>query len=303
MKTDKYKRIELYLWWKCNQKCFFCVEMPIMEKHWNHIISNEEIMAKLLYFRKQWYNHVTFLWGEPTIQKNYLFALKIAKKLWYTVLVTTNALLYQFEDFSKNTLFYIDELILSIPCVHSDIQKQITQTKNIIDYNKVFENIKKYWKWTFIKINTVIHKKNIHHLESIFILMKKYHIKEISITYPEAQANYYGVDFVLKNTLLSYKEINFINFLDLSKKYDTIVKLVDIPLCVLGDICVYMSDDWKYGNRLKIDQNSFRYDRNTSLPRSRIHINKCRWCKYLFICWGVHETYIKIFWDSEINKI
>lgn len=302
MKTNKYKRLELYLWWKCNQKCFFCVEMPIMVKHWDHVISNEEMFVKLVSFRKKWYNHVTFLWWEPTIQKNYLFSIKLAKQLWYKVLVTTNALMYQYEKFSKKTLKYIDDLIISIPCIDSDLQKIITDTKNSVDFDKVFTNIRKYWDWNLLKINTVIHKKNINHLELIFKIMNLYKIKEISLTYPEPQENFYWTDFLKENTLLKYSEINLLNILHLAKKYYIIIKIVDIPFCIIWEDNIKLTDDFDYSTRLKIDQDLIKQDRNTKLPRSRILIPKCSWCKYSNVCWGIHKSYIDIFWDSEIIK-
>lgn len=30
----EYKRLEIYVWWTCNQKCTYCMEFPNMEKAW-----------------------------------------------------------------------------------------------------------------------------------------------------------------------------------------------------------------------------------------------------------------------------
>ena len=86
----EYKRLEIYVWWTCNQKCTYCMEFQNMEKSWDKKVSKYEILKKLIKYKKSWYNHVTYLWWEPFIQPVFLEALKLWKKLWYTILVTTN---------------------------------------------------------------------------------------------------------------------------------------------------------------------------------------------------------------------
>ena len=103
-----YKRLEMYLWWTCNNKCIFCVEMKTMEKMWKTKVTEAEIFKKLIKYKQKWYNHVTYLWWEPFIQQNFLFALKIWKKLWYTIMVTTNWSMIQYEKIAKKYLPYID---------------------------------------------------------------------------------------------------------------------------------------------------------------------------------------------------
>jgi wyosine [tRNA(Phe)-imidazoG37] synthetase (radical SAM superfamily) len=69
----------------------------------------------------------------------------LAKKLGYTVMVTTNASIIQFESKSKEYLPTIDQLIISIPIINEQKQLLINGTKGVINFDKVFENIRKYW--------------------------------------------------------------------------------------------------------------------------------------------------------------
>ena len=172
-----YKRLEMYLWWTCNNKCLFCIEMKTMEKMWNKIITNSEVLKTLIKYKKQWYNHVTYLGGEPFIQKNFWFALKVWKKLWYTIMVTTNWNLIQFDNIAKKRLPYIDDLIISIPIIDKKLQPIINNTKAIIDFDDVFINIKKYWKWKFLKVNTVLNPLNIDYIYDIVKFLIKYDVK------------------------------------------------------------------------------------------------------------------------------
>jgi wyosine [tRNA(Phe)-imidazoG37] synthetase (radical SAM superfamily) len=40
---------------------------------------------------------------------------------------------------------YIDELILSVEAIDKELQQEISRTKVYVKWDKVFENIKKYW--------------------------------------------------------------------------------------------------------------------------------------------------------------
>ena len=186
-----YKRIEIYVWYTCNHKCTYCMEYANMERLWNEKITKYDILKKLIKYKKIWYNHVTFLWWEPFIQPNFLDSLKLWKKMRYTILVTTNCTTLHIDFQAKKLLFYIDELILSFQAKNIDLQKKISRTNVYVRWEKVFENIKKYWKWKFLKVNIVITKDNLDELFEIVRYLNKKNIKNISITYPDLDILYF----------------------------------------------------------------------------------------------------------------
>ena len=307
-----YKRLEIYLGWKCNYKCIFCIERPFIDKNFNKEISNKEILWKLLKYKKLWYNHVTFLWWEPFIQENFLFSLKVAKKLGYIILVTTNWVILPFGDKSKLYLPYIDELIISIPIIDKKLQPIINWVKNIIDFDKVFKNIKKYWNWNFLKINTVLNKYNYNAkiLLWILIFLEKYKeiILEISFTYPDIDYWYYNEEYCMEILAIKYNEIKK-EFLKLEKvhKFKSMIlyKIIDLPFCFLpSEKYIKLSDDYNYQKRTKIND-EWKILRNWVfwIPRRRSQVIKCKWCKYLDICWWPSSDYVKLYWDSEIKII
>jgi len=304
---SKYKRLELYLWWKCNQRCIFCIEWINIEKYSQKKISNSEILKKLIKYKKIWFNHVTFLWWEPFIQENFLFSLKSAHKLWYTILVTTNWTVIQNENLSKKYLTYIDQLIISINAINKKSQNIISWISKNINYSKIFNNIKKHWKWNFLKINTIVNKINLNKLNTIsnFIIENKNIIDEISYTYPEILTWYYSKNHIENNILTTYtqwfnkikKEIPLLNNNWIN------IKIVDYPFCILKELkYIKITDDYCYDNRIKINDEEKLEDREKILPRRRKHIDKCKWCKYIDTCWWPLIEYIDIIWDKEINK-
>lgn len=308
---SNYKRLELYVWWKCNYKCVFCVEKEKIDKYFSKNISESEMLKMLLKYRKLGYNHVTFLWWEPFIQSNFLFSLKIARKLWYKILVTTNWVLLPYEEKAKIFLQYIDELIISIPIIDKKLQPVINWVKNIIDFEKVFENIRKYWKWNFLKINTVLNKYNYNKLNSISIFLLNYRdiVSEISFTYPELNRTAHSEYNLLKKVAWKYSE--FISYVEgeidfLSKNW-IIWKVVDFPFCTLKDKkYIKFTDDLNFQERKKINNKWIEKNVWEHLfwkPRIRRNIDKCIWCNYNNICWWPSNDYLYFFWDEEIKII
>lgn len=304
-----YKRLELYVGWKCNYKCIFCIEREKIDKYSDRVISESELFSYLFHHRKEGYDHVTFLGGEPTIQPNFLFALKLAKKLGYTVLVTTNAVTLPVEKISERFLPHIDQLLLSVPIIDSELQPIINGVKNIIDFDRVFENIRKYWTGDFLKINTVINGLNYDKLHTIseYLVSHRDIVTEVSFTYPELNNDYYSTEHLREFVWLPYSKI--IGFIRDEADYLTnnwiSVKIVDMPFCVMGDEYVDLSDDISYQKRKKINNEWIvkEVGEHDFRPRQRYHVIKCRWCRYTDSCWGPSKMYVELYGDSEIHPI
>jgi len=320
----EYKRLEIYLGWTCNHKCIFCVEMPTMVKMWNKKITNLEILKKLIKYKKQWYNHVTYLWWEPFIQANFEFALKMWKKLWYTIMVTTNSNTIQIDKIAKKYLPLIDQLVISIPIIDKKVQPIINDTKVIIDFDNVFINIKKYWKWNFLKVNTVLNPLNINHLESIVDFLHKYEVKELSFTYPDIYSSFYSKDYITNKIALPYNLVVEKIKIPVEKalSYNIRLKITDIPFCFLPDKSwIKYTDDFDYQWRTKVMYNEKEYKRDSSSDRikdindlinktkkaetlnsrMRKYTNECSKCKYLWLCWWIAECYDEIYPWVKLN--
>jgi len=306
----KKKRIEIYLWWTCNQKCTYCVEYSTMVENWNKKIDKYEILKKLLKYKKLWYNHVTFLWWEPFIQVVFLDALKIAKKLWYIILVTTNSTTLQIKEQAEKYLPYIDELIISVQALSPKLQKQISRVNVYINWELVFENISNFWNWSFLKANIVITKDNLYELLNITKYLFKKWIFNISLSYPDIELWFYDKLHIINKIAPKYTECRdvikqIINYSDLN---NINLKLADIPLCIFVweniDYLAQLSDDYNYENRLKInsiEEEQFRWI--VKKVRDRSYISNCDICEYKNYCSWPWEEYIEIYWGDEINSI
>lgn len=321
-----YKRIEIYVWWTCNQKCTYCMEFPNMERQWTKRVTKYEILKYLIKYKKEWYNHVTLLWWEPFIQPVFLDALKLWKKLGFTILVTTNATTLHLEKEAKKYLPYIDELILSVEAIDIDLQQKISRTKVYVRWDDVFENINKFWKWSYFKWNIVITKDNLPELFELVKYIYKKWIKDIAITYPDLDLRYYWKNHLLDKVAPNYTESisEVIKIDEFAENNKINLKIVDFPFCIFPkdkiENFIKKTDEFDYWNRLKIWDDLIEYewpeleenedmpevkeiDRSVIIPRQRMHINKCEPCKYKEICWWPAVNYKVLYWYKEINPI
>lgn len=309
-----YKRLEIYVWWTCNQKCTYCIEYDNMQKAWTKKVSKLDILKKLLKYKLEWYNHVTYLWGEPFIQWVFGDALKLAKKLWYTTLVTTNATTLHIDSQAQKFLPYIDELFLSVEALKIEDQQKISRTKNYVHWEWVFENIKKYWNWKMLKANIVITKDNLNYIKDIVFYLNEKQVKNISITYPDIALWFYTKNHVLNYIAPKYNEcfLKIEKTILFCKENNINLKIVDFPFCIFPiekkEHYIKLTDDFDYQTRIKISHEEEVVDRwNLSkmiqMPRKRFKIKKCISCFYNKICWWPSIYYENLYWLDEINPI
>ena len=183
----------------------------------------------------------------------------------------------------------------------------------MVDWEKVFDNIKKYWKWKYFKANIVITKDNLKGLFKIVKYIGEKGMKNIAITYPDIDELYYWEKHIKEFVMPTYKDS--IKEIILIEKfcYNNInLKIVDFPFCVFPkenlDEFILKTDDFDYWTRLKISNTWEQLDRkelnlNNEIPREREHCEKCNDCKYYKICWWISRYYKKYFWLKEINPI
>jgi len=289
-----------------------------MERQWNEKITKLDILKNLLKYKKRWYNHVTYLWWEPFIQPVFYDALKLWKKMWFTVLVTTNATTLHLDKQAKKYLPYIDELILSVEAIDKDLQQKISRTKVFVRWEEVFKNIDLYWKWSYFKVNIVITKDNLAELFNIVKYIVNKWVKNIAITYPDLDLEYYWkkhlIDYVAPTYTDSIKKV--IEIENYCKDKNIVLKIVDFPFCIFpkNKIKEYIdkTDEVDYCNRIKVwkslleDNNPIEkneINRKEILPRERKHIDKCNKCSYNNICWWPAVNYKELYWYLEINSI
>lgn len=292
----KNKRIEIPLWWKCNERCFFCSETELIEYHKWKSLSFEYFYKLLISYYKEGYNHLTIVWWEPTIEKNFMKAIKLAKKLWMWVQISTNWLRFEDEVFSKEAMKYIDRITLSVHTIEDDLFKKITQTN--IDWwksrlEKILKNIWKYKDNHEIRINYVLTNYNIEHLKILdtinYIEKNLPNYTSFVLTYPDITVIESGELTkkikVKKDDLFSSLEILYEK---LSSDQTRKLVLADMPFCfVPEELHGNLQDNFMALDSISkifIKDEKKKHDRNKVDPRWRFKANQCNNCKYSHTC-------------------
>jgi MoaA/NifB/PqqE/SkfB family radical SAM enzyme len=187
-----------------------------------------------------------------------------------------------------------------------------------VRWEEVFINIKKYWKWSFLKVNIVITKDNLYELFDLVKFVVERWVKEIAITYPDLDLRYYWKEHLLDKVSPKYSDsiLEIIKIDEYCWANSVRLKIVDFPFCVFPksklENFIIKTDEFDYWNRLKIGTELFEgwsleprevIDRNDLIPRERRLIDKCNWCKYNKLCWWPAVNYKELYWYDEINPI
>ena len=254
---NNYKRIEIMLGWACNNNCIFCAETwnrkrSIKEKCF--FIDKGKIISLLDSWRLKGADHVTFLGGEPTINKNILYYLAYAKKIGYkTIFIATNARMCCNEDLViKLVNNGLNETSVSFHGPDEESHDSATQSKGsflqtyqgLINLIKHCENV---------MVNILINKYNYKKLPDFMDLLSNLKLVRVLISYPIMIGN--ACDF--KKLIPTYTELYKYIHKAIDKIKDKLkITIMNVPFCFLQGYEEY-SDYLGYENRkiLKINCN------------------------------------------------
>ena len=146
---------------RCNQHCKYCHSfLNISELSYEE---NKEILMKLI---RAGVNYITWSGGEALLYPNILDLLKIAKQYGVKSKLITNGAIFAHNQKMREALEYLDTITLSIDTTDDTINEQMGRGKNHFEEIREVLDILKDKKIK-IKINTVVNRLNINHLEGL----------------------------------------------------------------------------------------------------------------------------------------
>lgn len=254
--------IEIFLWYKCNYRCFFCFENKIREQDEQKLKS--EIEEIILNWFNSWKKFIIFSWGEPTLYNELPNYIKYSKEIWYErILIHTNwtrtsDMLYLEELY----YLWLNWIVFSFHWFWG-ISDIVTKNDNsFYNLNKSLINaskIKKIDNNFSIDTNTVLNKYNINSIEVLFKYFLKFPIQRRMFTLPYSMYFY----------TTSEKKMVFPNLWDLIlnlKKildYSSINNIQDVVIEAIP-YCIFEKKYWKY-----IEKN-YRSKKNVSIPSDSV---------------------------------
>lgn len=306
---EKYKRYELYLTYRCNRKCIYCFAFNNKKNSQSQSIDiNFNHLSKQLYnAREKGYNFVSLVGGEPTVYKNFLQLLKLAKKLRYKIHVFTNALRFSEENFTKSIAKYIDSLAINIVDYREKDFDLISGVKGC--YKKLLSalyNINKY-RIPFYAI-FIPNRINYRYINDYVKFYLKYNLKVVVIQY----LNYIGrasdIENIKKIKIPVSKTVKY-----MKEASYTLLKSGGYPFffehlqpCILPD---YRNRLFEFNVEAK-DDNSLCIHPGTETEnvydvhhKNWLKLKTCKKCIYFNQCPGIQNEYIKLFGTKEFKPV
>lgn len=296
------KRIDLKIWFSCNNKCLFCVQWDKRFRYWPKKM--DDICKDLEKWIQDWSIGVVFTWWEPTIQKNLIDSIKYAKQIWYKeIQIQTNWRTFEDIDFCKKLIeVWVDEFSPSLHGFKPETHDFLVQTEWAWKQTvKWLMNLKKLWQ--YVLTNTVITKQNYKELPKLALLLISLWVKQ----YQFAFIHIVGSAAINKKDIVPSKtEISHYvkKWLDIWRKYNVNCMTEAIPFCMMQwyewAIAEYnfMPETQIFDAEWVIDSyNDYRWN------EWKIKFPKCKNCKYDKICEGPWKEYPEIYWNEEFLPI
>ncbi len=316
--------------YKCNWKCKFCNVIKT-NNFWEYDVWNKEIVYQILKLVKKYTADqrdnliLSFSWWEPTLNKNLLNYIKIAKNIWIGIVeIQTNWVkLFKNKKYIDELIWaWLDEIFLAQHSYNNEINKKLWSIYNIewfIDWIKyILDN--GIHKKISIYLNIVVTKINIFDLYNyITFLINIWFVNIIphrehdnwlishKISFWFVQPNWYAEinkeEVLLKYTNDEIVEINRIVKLCNENNILPDFHFVCPPLCILD----YPEYNLEYERMSKLEKNKKKWEVNVSnleayrfLWKEKKKFEECQKCKYNKYCLGFYKNWIDFVWQSYV---
>lgn len=296
------KRADVKVWFACNNKCLFCVQWDKREKYPPRTL--DEIKKILEDEYKNSCLWVVFTWGEPTVHKWLVEAVKYAKKLWYKEI--------QIQSNWKNfaNLKYCIELIKAwvtefSPAIHGfNIETHDKLVGTPWSWKEVIEwltNLKKLNQK--IIINSVITKQNYKEIPKLASLLVKIWVNQFQFAFVHilwsAQKN---KEYIVpkKEDVIPYVK----KWLDIGKKAGVVCMTEAIPFCLM-EWYEWAIAEYNFIPETTVVDAEYRTESYTEyrLNEWKAKGEECKKCLKNNVCEWPWKEYPEIYWWSEFKAI
>ncbi len=225
------KRIDLKVWFACNNHCTFCVQWDKRYKFKPKKI--HEIKDILLQESNKWAKYVVFTWWEPTVHKDLIESVTYAKQLWYTqIQIQSNGTNFDKLEYVKALIHaWVTEFAPSIHWFNKETHNKQVNTpwawERVIKWIILLKQLGQ-----FIIMNSVITQSNYKEIPELTALLIKLWVNQFQFAFVHilGSANKNKTSVVpKKSTIIPYIH----KALDLAKDKWVKVYTEAIPYCLM----------------------------------------------------------------------
>ncbi len=295
-------KVEILMNWECNQRCVFCsVGHKIVQDGGSRKWS--EIKEDLKRAEKNGKDIVSFSGGEPTIRKDLLKGVELAKKLGFeTIEIQTNGCMLKYPDYTKKLVNAgVNRVLVSIHAPNAELEDFLTQTNG--SFNAKIQGLKNLEELNVEKrTSTVITKFNYRALPETAKLLLKFKkntkSNHLNFVIPDgfAKQNFETIVPTLSEVKPFLKKA-----CDLLEKGNLNLFLHNIYPCILPEYVASMSelattDTLLIGPGFEANLQENRHKYRSKGPQ-------CQNCKYFQLCTGPFKSYTDKRGFSEFKPI
>lgn len=190
-KNDEGQKAKIVLGFDCNNNCIFC-----FEKNKRHLPpkNTAEVIKEMESTRKESFEKIALIGGEPTLRKDILILIKYAQNMGFSqIMITTNGRMFAYSDFvRKITQAGLTQVVFSLHGPNKEVHDQITGVPG--SFKQLVEGIKNAKEFPGLAsgTNTTIVNSNYRYLPEIARLLIKWDIKraEFIWVYPPPLVQY-----------------------------------------------------------------------------------------------------------------
>jgi len=298
-----YKILEIYLNFSCNQRCIHCFNSD--EFRSSHKDLEFKTVAETLFkMRKEGYNWLSLLGGEPTVYPDIFKVVSLAKNLGYRRILTfSNAQKYSDKLFVSHikksgltdgviSVFgHTKELHESVTCVPGSFDKVI----------KAINNLKR--KKINIMIVLVLNALNYKYFPEIvkFFLNKGIkHYMFFALKYQGRMNDNEAMSKMAVKLSVAFSRIDEVHEIFKKRKL-RFPTIVHVPPCILPGYVMYLDNYRTKGSSILLQ------DRKLSgidkAHKDLVFKPACKKCIYYSGCSGFDAEYAKVFGDDEFKPV
>jgi MoaA/NifB/PqqE/SkfB family radical SAM enzyme len=290
------RRIEISLGGRCNTACVFCPTTYMGDKP---AMQLAEIGLKLRTYRIRGYDEVVFSGGEPTISKDLVQAIKLARQAGYKrVGIFTNLLMLSYDRFLDRLMDAgLNKLDFSLYTYGTEAYSEMTRIPQSFDFVlKAIENLKgKRLALTAYLLMTSKSKKELPAMAGLALSLplEEINFSYISTTELPPEQKHLSVRFrqilpPLSAAIAKAKGVPSVNILR-------------IPPCALGVLREFYHNE-RMDDIIVVDKDCDFHVRDESLA-VMVKPDRCKTCSKNDICPGIIKDYLDRHGGEELDPI
>jgi len=294
----------------CNNNCVIC---SVKGKEKNHPDRGfDAIAADLRQGAGEGYGSVEFTGGEPSIRRDALELVALARELGYeTIAMSTNGRLFSYGEFCRKIIGAgLNKITFSLLGPTDKIHDAVTRTPGT--FTQIVAGIKNAQKYDHVHINisSVISRLNYKNLAGFgkFIVdlgVKQWYLLDLI---PDGSAKAFYTRLVVRLKDL-YNEFN--SLADTAERFKEF-GFFDFPFCLFTPEmrnktnAVFVNAKTRDDTNLQVGYDPKRISvdkRGKYRDAHRINIKICARCRYYKECGGIWKEYLDLYGEDEINKL